>query len=777
MMRVRPLGTAAVIGCLSALMGCSVAAFWPVYGTADFVAMAVGAIAAGAAVAVAGALRRWTSFVTASVGAAVLLALGVPLAVPGEALWRVLPSAGGFLHLLAGLGLGWSQLLTIALPVGSYQALLAPAYALAFGATLASVTLALRSRMPELAVVPALGVFAAAIVLGSAAVATPAPLVVAVIALSILWLAWMRRRRRDARLAALGGEAAGGTRRSMRSLAAARTTGIAALTLSLAVVAGAGAAAGLPPSTSRTVARSVTTPPFDPRDYPSPLSGFRSYLEPAESSRPLFTVRGAGDLTRVRVAVLDTYDGVVYSVGARPSGSGAFARVPDALRAPEPPAGSAPRSRRTLDIRIDGLEGPWLPMFGDLERIDFSGRHADALHEGFYYNAATATMADLVPLGDGESYRVTAAVTQSKTIAQLARARPGGARLPSLDALPGRLVGALSDFESDTGTPGARLSAALRRLAGSGYVSHGLHGEPVSLSGHGADRIDALLTGRPMVGDQEQYAVAAALLARRAGFPARVVLGFAVPRTARGGAATITGADVTAWVQVQTARDGWVDVDPNPRVRPIPEKAPEKPKQISRPQSVLQPPKDDADRDQGPPPQSHAAQQRDDRVPAWLSILVGVLTVLGWVALGLALAASPFLAVIAAKWRRRRLRRSWRVRPRGRISGAWCEFADRALDHGYSPPPAATRSEIAEAVGGPRSTALAALADRSAFSLADPSQDDAERIWRVVDELCRDLDAGASRWRRLRARVSLRSLGGYRGSVRGEGAATKRRSG
>jgi hypothetical protein len=269
-----------------------------------------------------------------------------------------------------------------------------------------------------------------------------------------------------------------------------------------------------------------------------------------------------------------------------------------------------------------------------------------------------------------------------------------------------------------------------------------------------------------MIGDQEQYAVTAALMARQLGFPARVVLGFTVPQNGIGDSATITGDDITAWIQVQTARNGWVDVDPNPQLRPVPEKKPERPKQITRPQSIVDPPKDPVDREQNPPPQAHVQQEKAPQLPAWLSILLAVMTVLGWVLLVAALALSPFLAVIAAKWRRRRKRRTHRALPRTRISGAWREFADAALDHGYTPPGSATRSEAAQTVGGPRSLLLASVADRSAFGRAEPTDADADQVWRAVEELRRDLDARTTRWGRWRARVSLRSLGGYRG---GEG--------
>ena len=742
------------------LMACAAAAFWPVYGGTAFVVMLAGAVLAGVAVAICGAIWRWSSLVTSLVSAGVFVALGVPLAVPGEALWRVLPTASGLIDLVTSVALGWRQLVTIAVPVGSYQALLVPAYLLTFAGTIVTVTVALRTRMPELALIPPLAVFAFAILLGPDTAATPLPLTVALAGLSVGWLVWMRRRRRVSRLVALASEHADGVRGSERSLAAARSTAIAAGAVVLALAAAVGVSAALVPASARTVARTAATPPFDPRDYPSPLSGFRSYLKPAKANDPMFTVRDVGNLKRIRIATLDSYDGVVYSVGTEPGDSGAFARIPDRL----PGDGG---TAQTVDVTIDGLDGPWLPTFGPLEHISF-GSGSASLSAGFYYNATTGTMADVSALQPGDSYRITAVATPSKTLSQLAKERPGDASQPAIEVMPDDLADALHTFEGDAATPGAKLSSALKRLAETGYISHGIGNEVKSLSGHGADRIDALLTEEPMVGDQEQYAVTAALMARKLGFPARVVLGFDVPQDATGDV-TITGSDVSAWIQVQTASDGWVDVDPNPQVRPIPEKKPDEPKKISRPQSVVQPPNDESDADQAPPPQSHLAQQRDAQLPAWLSILLAIATIVGWSLLVLALLCSPFLAVIAAKWRRRRARRSPRILPRGRIAGAWHEFADAAVDHGYSPPSSATRNEVAQTVGGPRPGLLATVADRSAFGLAEPTDRDADQVWRAVDELRRDLDGRTTRWGRLRARISLRSLGGYRGSAHGKG--------
>jgi hypothetical protein len=95
------------------------------------------------------------------------------------------------------------------------------------------------------------------------------------------------------------------------------------------------------------------------------------------------------------------------------------------------------------------------------------------------------------------------------------------------------------------------------------------------------------------------------------------------------------------------------------------------------------------------------------------------------------------------------------------ISGGWQEFEDAVVDHGLNPPPAATRSEVAATAGGAGSRVLAAVADRAIFSPEDPNPDEAKVVWSAVDDLRKSLDSGLSRWQRIKARISLRSLGGY----------------
>jgi hypothetical protein len=291
-------------------------------------------------------------------------------------------------------------------------------------------------------------------------------------------------------------------------------------------------------------------------------------------------------------------------------------------------------------------------------------------------------------------------------------------------------------------------------LAADGYISHGVaDDEPPSRSGHAADRIAELLSSPRMIGDGEQYAVAAALMATDLGFPARVVLGF-VPSGDQ-----VRGDDVAAWIEVNTAQHGWVTIDPTPPVREIPEELPEDNAQVARPQTVVPPPvveNEDFDRQSTPDSQQELPPDLDPVLQA----ILAALRVAGWVLLVAAILLAPFIVVIAAKVRRRRLRRR-APSVIERISGGWQEFEDSVLDHGLSPAASATRSEVAAIAGGTQSTVLAAVADRAIFAPDDPEQADADSVWRAVDELQVALDSGLTRWQRLRARISLRSLGGY----------------
>lgn len=759
-MRVRP----AVVTMLFSLAATALAAwsFWGVYQSAAFVVMLGGTLLLGGAIAVLGAVFRWPSIVIALLVVVVFLGAGVQLAVPGQAsAGGLLPTWPGFVDLVQATWLSWKQLVTISLPVGSYQALLVPAFILTLLSIVVSASIGLRARHGELGAIPPMVLLLAGVLLGSAT--APVPLWLSLTLLTVLlawtmWLRWQRRSEAIRSLAEQSGMAVESPRE--RRFVGARTVAGAAVILVVAGVAGTAASLLLPAHNDRQVVRTAVEQPFDPRAYPSPLSGFRAYLEPAKAEEPMLTVRGIPADRRIRIATLDTYDGVTYSVGNDDvtSASGSFTRMPYRLDQPRA-GGTADR----LDVTVRGYTGPWVPGSGQLEQVTFAGSDASDLTDSFFYNDVTGTAAVTRGLRAGDSYTLDTVVKPQFTGDQLAKTTPGSAEVPKPTVVPDELQQTLQKYTAGVTGTGARLAAALKGLAENGYISHGIApDEPPSRSGHGADRITELLTDIPMLGDQEQYAVTAALMARQLGFPARVVIGFVAPEvTAAGQSATLTGSDVSAWIEVQTRQSGWVTVDPTPPVRPVPPKKPDQPTQISRPQTNVQPPVDDTPTQREEPPQAQVDTSDQQPPNPVLDTILGVLVIVGWVLLVLAVLAAPFLAVIGAKWRRRTLRRSAPTALE-RISGGWREFADAALDHGYDPPPAATRREMATTIGGSRAAALAGVADRAVFSPTAPSPAEADSVWRAVDDLRHALAKRETRWKRFVAAISLRSLG-YRG--------------
>ena len=758
--RLRPATALPATGLFVLCLAAALLPAWPIYRSADVVVMAGVTVLAGCVIALAGAALRLSSLAVLVLTVVAYLVLGVPLAVPSQTTAGVLPTLDGLVALLAGTALGWKQLVTISLPVGSYEALLVPMFVLLLVASVVGLSVALRSRRGELALLAPAVVLLAGILLGPAEAVRPVLTGSAVLGTTVAWFVWWRLRRRRVAVDALVGRAGGSWSHGHGSVAVRAVVGSAA-TVAVALAAAAGAEAVLPSSGERTVGRTLVEQPFDPRDEVSPLTRLRVYEQEPAVDETLFTVEGLAAGQLLRLATLDTYDGVSFTVGssAVTSASGSFDRVPAVVD-----QSAVVGSPASLAVTVDGYRGVWLPTVGQLEDVAFSGPTADDRRAAFFYNDVTGTAAVVGGLSAGDAYRLDAVLPDAPADDELASLTPGSATVPAPSDVPDELTAALDAWTADVQGPGAQLVAALDALRAEGYVSHGVSAdEPRSRSGHGSDRLAQLFTDPVMVGDAEQYAAAAALMADRLGFPSRVVMGF-VPEAAQEGApgpVDVTGADVTARIEVDTAEHGWVSLDPVPEERPVPDDIPQDPNQVSRPQSVVQPPLVEPPvRDEQSPPRT--AQDESEAPPAWIGIALLVARVAGWAALVAGLVAAPLLTIVALKARRRRRRRR-APDPVQRITGGWQEFEDAVVDHGVETPPAATRSEVAAVVGGARTAVLARVADRAVFAPAVPAAEDADRVWTAVSDMRRQLGVGLTRWQRFRAAVSLRSLRGYHG--------------
>ncbi len=143
----------------------------------------------------------------------------------------------------------------------------------------------------------------------------------------------------------------------------------------LAVAGGAGVATSAiaAPAEPRHVFRDVIIPPFNIRDYPSPLQAFRKNVRD-EVDETLFTVQGLPKGARMRTAVMDEFDGMVYNVtDGGPTSSSAFTPLRSDM---SPDAEGVPV---TLKIAVDEYDAVWMPTAGALSEIRFDGDRAEEL--------------------------------------------------------------------------------------------------------------------------------------------------------------------------------------------------------------------------------------------------------------------------------------------------------------------------------------------------------------------------------------------------------------
>lgn len=780
-----------------AMAAVAVVAAWPVYADARFVWMSVLAVLGALLLAAAARMWRWRGWMLALGTGGLFVVLGLAVAVP--TLWTDAAAVIGALRDLgAGAVTGFKDLVTVDLPVGGYRNLLVPALMVMLGGTLLTVLLAWRDdRLSALAAIPALGMPLFGLLFGRTATSAPwrpGPLVIAApvelavgaaaLVATVSWLAW--RSAEERRSALRRAAAVSGVRVSRRrSGSDVRRRVLAGGMIAVAVVVAAATAPAVAATRSREVLRSGTGPLLAVSRAVSPLAQYRGNFSDAAYDRVLFRVEAVEGAMpdRIRIATLTSYDGAVYRV-ADPSGVGSdarFTRVPSRL-----PGGDGAESG--VRIEIDGLQGIWLPTFGALEQIDFAGSDASDLSDAFYYNAATRSAVETSRGGlkSGDAYTLIATTAPAASIA--------GLEAPGADPAVTVPDSVRTWIERQgAGSGGAALQALIDRLRERGYLSHALEAPPQPLNwmsalgdayafqpsaaGHSLARVDAMfqkLLERQVaaaagsgsdslvaaVGDDEQFAVAAALIAEHLGFPARVVVGVRLTGADDGVPSCVDGVcrggNVTAWLEVGTRDGSWVSVDVTPQheagvdTAVTRERDPEVPTDV-RPEAAQEVvPPDPIQQDQS---------DSDDPVDAGadLGAVWAVLRITGALALALGMITGPLLVIVAAKALRRRGRRT-ATDVETRIVGGWDEYVDAAVDSGLPPPRMHTRSELAQRYATAQGAALAVTADRAVFSGAGLTTEASDEFWHIVDSERERFAASVSLWRRLLAAVSLNSF-------------------
>ena len=443
------------------------------------------------------------------------------------------------------------------------------------------------------------------------------------------------------------------------------------------------------------------------RETISPLVDIRGRLVD-RSNVEAFSVR-SNARAYWRLTSLDTFNGDIWS--SNTSYRSARGRLPKAVPS------RAPGEVAVQEFTIGSLGSIWLPAAYEPSRV--SGV------EGASYNADSGSLISANPTTDGLAYRVESFIPRpdAPLLERSGAVLSQGVRAQYLDlpaGLSGRIVGLTRRVTGNATTPYAK-ALALQQFFRTNFTYD------LSVpAGHSDSALDRFLFERRR-GYCEQFAGAYGVMARIAGLPTRVAVGFTPGELGGDGAFHVRGLNAHSWPEVFFEGIGWVAFEPTPG-RGVPggegytgvreaQAVPENPTTASTaPPPTTAPPQDD--------PQSRTSTTVRDREvtqtpiegtdhsfwrPAWRKVLAAaiVLGLLGWL-----------VGVPVAKRIRRNVRRTAARAPSERVLVAWDEAADALALVGARRRLAETLPEYAS-----RAATVASLPDGEARLLADLADD------------------------------------------------------
>ena len=532
---------------------------------------------------------------------------------------------------------------------------------------------------------------------------------------------------------------------------------LGAATLVAALAGGFFLSSVLPGTTAkpRLIARTYVAPPIDMRDYVSPLTGFRKYSSKELDvyfDKELLAVSGLPAKTWLRFAVMDSYNGHVWSATGDEADSGSgFVRL--GTKVPGGPSAGVVDAQVTIkaDYASNTDLNAWLPGVGNLATVAFDGPNARAHADAMRFDLATNQ--GLVPDRLRADDQIRLATTILPVLNSLEDGPTPGSGRRVADADSDFLAPLAQTLSSDKLAPMARLRQAADKLRSGAWSDGTVDGQQSFLPGHGQFRLLQFSTGTEYVGSDEQYAAAFALVANRYGFPARVVIGATLPESG-----IVKGADVKAWVELQVNDSQWVTV-PTDVFTPDRSKAPsESPKQADDQSSATNVPPPNPPR----PPGSYGDMLDTD--PASGRITPPKATIPDAVRIGLLYVVAPLGGIILilglillAKALRRR-RRSTSGELWHRIAAGWREVLDQARDMGRNVPVGATRLEQGALIDAGRLRPLAEGANAAVFSGSIVTDHHVREYWQGVRQARSEMLKTLPWWRRMLAVVSIRSL-------------------
>ncbi|QVQ53880.1 transglutaminase domain-containing protein [Spiractinospora alimapuensis] len=623
--------------------------------------------AAAVSVLVTLALRSWW-------GAMSSLLIGLPLPV----LWvmvlaNALPGEGGgvlrgTLQALVGSG---ASILTSAAPTpATVDTLTLPL--LATWLTGAAAALAWRAGRGALAPLPGVVLLAGAAVLNGP-VAPPSFVAVGLLVASTGFLLVGSPREPDSEDGELPGFSVRVRvlRRGGSSVGRLVATAVVVVSMALATVVVAPILLSAWDS-QPTDPREALAPQMDPQETLNPLSYLSAWA--AEPNQHLMSVQASEDVTLRWVTLGEFTTTWLTDEGYRVADQ--------TLPEPVPP----PPHAETTSVEIavgDALPGPWAPVVGAPRTVGVPSPGYDPMSGTVVTRAGGIAGTEYAVTGDVPEWRpdeLEGATTPVEEVYDRYRHLPAGT--------PSVVNDVVADLASGDTSPYQRANALAEYLR----ESHTFN--PETAGGHGYASLAAVLAPPGEEGGggtSEQFASAFAVLARAAGLPSRVAVGFDGAADADAAAAderrVVTG-DAVAWGEVYFDGVGWVPFSVTPGAYDT--------ETAEDPASASAPDEPDAAEDDPAEEETHdlsaPVSETDSRsVPrSWL-ILGGL--------------AGLLLAGLLAIPLSRRIRQERRLRSgpvTSRVLGAWHELHDTLRQCGVQP----TRGDtVLDVVGAARRVA------------------------------------------------------------------------
>lgn len=788
---------------LAAFTALTLVFVWPIYQDLYLVVTLFSATALGLFIGFLQAKRNWSVLNTFLLVLVSYLVFVVPATNP-----LALNSPGafvtGWIDSLSAAVLSWKQLITIDLPVGTYHSLLVPMF-ISFLVVSVIVGWVISGPVKRywMALIPLLGLAIFAIsfgdvtvpgdidLLGLAYVPTALVLGFVILGLGIAYLTWSAAASRRSKLIGANNKnifkvGATGRARQLRKLVSAL------LVIGLTGGIGASVMVANGVAVTRGVLRSGIDPAVQIRKQISPLSTYRTFFtNPELLDKELVQVRsGDNSPNRIRLAVMPFYDGNSFTVTpttGEQNSEAMFALMPSDLS-----SNSGSSDIALTDVTVRDMGVIWLPLVQDVKRVKFKTSTAASISESFFMNRATFAGAIIPGTSNGVGYQIVSYVSDEVDPTEL---EPSGSVIDK-KFIPESLVEWLTQQDDiDTSTADGIVKLA-KRLRDRGYLSHALQESNAtdgnmwmsrlagysfesSLGGHSMGRIGKMFTALnerastaktttdkylvSAIGDDEQFAAAIALIAAQYDYPSRVVIGFRTSEAADqpkaigicdGG--SCKGENLTAWVEVKGANGKWISIEATPqfdnKVSPKTSKRqdPKNPTNVVEDASQVLPP-EKANPAAG---ESDPKNNEDSITAGWLLDIV--LKIVQF-ALITGLLTSPFVLVLFMK-RKRRNERETAESPTDQVQGAWEEFVDRMVDFGLPMPKTQTRLELVYDYELPSAVRLAELSDRAAFSYDDPSPEEVEEAWHLVQAEIDERLRLTKVHRRIAYSLSLRSF-------------------